>query len=550
MPSSVLIGSNPGSLSPRAQLSIRQNYLDLQRTLAALLLVVCLLNGTAHVRAAEPSAKDLYKKGRKYEKAKDFANAYLMYSQAAAKDPSRTEYWRRAQALQRRAASSANVMPSLGNFPLAPARPDPEPVSAADPDEIAQAREPQPPVQLTSDIVKRDFDLNADSKALWEQVTKAYGLDVIFDGDYQSGAPIRFRISEAEYRQALHALMTATGSFIVPISDKLLLVVKDTEQKRREVENTVAFSVPIPEPFTVQDAQELGRSIQQVMEIQRFAIDSAQRLAIFRDRVSKALPAQMLFRELLHSRAQIVVDIELMSVASASTVGLGLTLPTMFQLIPTVKSIALNGGLPSFSLGIGSANLLARATKSEARTLYRAQLRSVDGQAAQLHVGEKYPIMTLAYIGDTGNSGGEVFTPPPSFNFEDLGLMVKLTPKVHDRHEVTLDIDAEFKMLGAGSLNGIPVISNRKFTTRARLSFDEAAVISGLVTRNDFVTLSGPAGLLNIPVLGTVLGQSNWSKDDVQILLVMRPRLVTLPPSEVVTREIWLGSESRPRIPM
>ena len=521
--------------------------LDLKRTLAALMLGVCLLDVSVPVRAAEPSAKELYKRGRKYEKSKDFANAYLMYSQAAAKDPSKTDYWRRAQALQRRAASSANVMPQLGGLPPAPS--PAEPLSAASPEEVVEARQPQPPVELEAAALRRDFDINGDIKVLWEQVTKAYGLEVIFDGDYQAGQPIRFRMSDAEYRQALHALMTATGSFIVPVSEKLLLVVKDTEQKRREVENTVAFSVPIPEPFSVQDAQELGRSIQQVMEIQRFSIDSAQRLAIFRDRVSKALPARMLFKELLHSRAQIVVDVELMSVGRASTIGLGLTLPTSFPLIPNIKSVALNAGLPSFSLGIGSATLLARATKSEARTLYRAQIRSLDGQAAQLHVGEKYPIMTLAYIGDTSGSG-DVFTPPPSFNFEDLGLMVKLTPKVHDRYEVTLEIDTEFKLLGAGSLNGIPVISNRKFATRARLRFDEAAVISGLVTRNDIVTLSGPAGLLNIPVLGTVLGQTNWSKDDVQVLLVMRPRLLTLPPTEVTTREIWVGSESRPRIPM
>lgn len=515
------------------------------------MLGVCLLDGTVPLRAGEPSANDLYKRGRKYEKQKDFANAYLMYSQAAAKNPSKTEYWRRAQALQRRAASAANVMPgATGLSPTLPsAAAKPDPLLLADPEEIVEARQPQAPVQLEAAPVRRDFDLNADVKALWEQVMKEYGLEVIFDGDYQSGAPMRFRMTDAEYRQALHALMTATGSFIVPVSEKLLLVVKDTEQKRREVENTVAFSVPIPEPFSVQDAQELGRSIQQVMEIQRFSIDSAQRMAIFRDRVSKALPAKMLFAELLRSRAQIVVDIELMSVGRSSTIGLGLTLPTTFPLIPTVKSMVLNGGFPTFALGIGSANLLARATKSEARTLYKAQIRSLDGQAAQLHVGEKYPIMTLAYIGDTGGSD-DVFTPPPSFNFEDLGLVVKLTPKVHDRNEVTMEIDTEFKVLGAGSINGIPVISNRKFATRARLRFDEAAVISGLVSKNDIVTLSGPAGLLNIPVLGTILGQTNWSKDDVQVLLVMRPRLITSPPTEMVTREIWVGSESRPRIPM
>ena len=43
------------------------------------------------------------------------------------------------------------------------------------------------------------------------------------------------------------------------------------------------------------------------MEIQRFAIDSAQRVAIFRDRVSKARPAQLLFQQLMRGKAQVIV---------------------------------------------------------------------------------------------------------------------------------------------------------------------------------------------------------------------------------------------------
>ena len=58
--------------------------------------------------------------------------------------------------------------------------------------------------------------------------------------------------------------------------------------------------------------------------------------------------------------------------------------------------------------------------------------------------------MTVAYIGDTHGSDN-VFVPPPTFTFEDLGLNVKLTPKVHDRNEVSIEIDAEFKILAGTS---------------------------------------------------------------------------------------------------
>jgi hypothetical protein len=510
------------------------------------MLVISLTSSCVAVRTSGPSAKELYKRGRKYEKKGDLANAYALYSQAAAADPAKTEYWQRAQALQRKALTKANVATKPAPAPEPPAAAPPDGPSS---DDLDEARRPQPPVELSSSPETRDFDLKADGKSLWEQVAKAYGLEVVFDGDYQAGPVQTFRLSGAGYREALHALMSATASFIVPVTSRVFMVVKDTEPKRREVENTVAISIPIPDPVTIQEAQELGRAVQQLMEIQRFAIDSANRIVIFRDRVSKARPAQLVFQQLLSLRTQVAIEVDLIAAGRSSTTALGLTVPTSFSITPIIKTIALSGGPLSFALGIADLHVLAKATKTDATTLYQALVRSSDGQQAQLHVGQKYPITTLTYIGEVPE-GREVNTPPPTINFEDLGLVLKLTPRVHDTRELSLDIEAEFKLLGAGSLNGIPVISNRHFSTRARLQFNQAAVISGLVARNDFKTLSGPAGLLNIPVLGTLLGQSNVTRDDIQLLLVMKPRLLSSPPTEIITREIWVGSESRPRTPL
>src|SRR5688572_20892759 len=63
----------------------------------SLLLVSVVLAWCAPVaHAAEPSAGDLYKDARKAEKKKDFTRAYLLYSEASAKDPSYKDAWVRA----------------------------------------------------------------------------------------------------------------------------------------------------------------------------------------------------------------------------------------------------------------------------------------------------------------------------------------------------------------------------------------------------------------------------------------------------------------------
>ena len=78
-------------------------------SLAGLVLAVRLLAQDS----PEPSAWELYEQGRDAEKAGHMAQAYLMYAEAAAKDPRNKTYWERTQAVQSRAAMEAKPQPRI-----------------------------------------------------------------------------------------------------------------------------------------------------------------------------------------------------------------------------------------------------------------------------------------------------------------------------------------------------------------------------------------------------------------------------------------------------
>src|SRR5262249_45071082 len=88
-------------------------------------------------------------------------------------------------------------------------------------------------------------------------------------------------------------------------------------------------------------------------------------------------------------------------------------------------------------------------------------------------------------------SGGQIFSPPPAFTFEDLGLIVKVTPHVHGMDNVTLDLEAEYKLITGQASNGMPVISNRKLTSQVTARNGEWGVIAGLLSSSDAHTLTG-----------------------------------------------------------
>jgi general secretion pathway protein D len=512
-------------------------------------------------------ASKLYSAGRKAEKAGEIARAYLLYAEAAALEPANHAYWSRSLALQTRAALESRVMPPAEEKADEEAAPEPDApdLPAITAHDLAEARKPLPPTRLNAQPIRKDFDLRGDVKTVFETVAHAYGLDCVFDGDYHPTQPIRFQMDQADYREALHALEAVTGSFLVPISDRLFMVVKDTVQKRKEEEPYAAVIIPLPEPTTQQDLTAMITAVQQACGIQKVAWDSRDNIVLMRDAVSKVLTAQQLFHDLLYPRAQILLEMEFVEVAKSSELNYGLPLPSSFPLasfstfMQNVPQLAQNiSGMLRFGagaalIGIGVANLqlVASLTRSDSDVLAHASARSVDGQPASIHVGQKYPILTGAFVGTTGLTGtAGTYTPPPSFTFQDLGLSLKATPHVHGTEDVTLSIEAEFKVLDGTAANGIPIISNRSVKSDVTLKLGEWAVVAGLVDDEDARSIAGIAGLARIPLIGPLTSNTTHNKSFDRVVIVLRPTLLTAPPDNSLTHLFRMGAETRPLTPL
>ena len=543
-------------------------------------------------------ASDAAKAGRKAERKGQVSQAYLQYSRASVLKPKNRKYRAKAAALETRAAISSKVeVPLLAGSGAAGVDDvlvEPEQyfdsLTARD---FAGMRQPLPPPELHARPGRQDIDLQGNFKFVWAETAKLYGLDLVFDSDFENGRPLHFQLGQADYREAIHSLEAATASFATPVSSTVFLVAKETTQKRLDLEQTVTLSIPVPQAITVQELIEIAQAVRQTLDIQKLAWDTKTNTVILRDRASRALPAQALFENLLNYRPQVMVELQLIEIRKSDVINYGINLPNMvnvaFTGLPGVTTGTVAGSLPAntnnpfpfgsrsyqyiaqaaatggsvlqnayrglfpnslslFSLSVNEAQALANFSDSRSRTMLKTDLRASDAQPSTFHLGDKYPIVTSSYSAGTGVQNG--FTPAPAFTFEDLGVTLKITPHIHGTEEVSLEVESEFKILTGQAVNGNPLIFNRKLNAAVRLRDEEWALIAGLTSRNDSKAVDGTIGLSQIPLLGHLFRKRTHQQDESQILILMKPHLLNLPGVETVTRAVRVGNEVRPYIPL
>ena len=188
---------------------------------------------------------------------------------------------------------------------------------------------------------------------------------------------------------------------------------QDTPAKRTDLEQTIEIAVPVPQIVTTQELTEIGQLVRQATNVEKIGWDTAHSRIVIRDRISRVEPAVALLQELLAYRPEVTIDLEFLQVASSDLVNygfnvtndisgvyLGKILNNMVSVPSGVSSLlTFGGGKTLIGIGVAQASAMFNRTFSTSNSLYSAQLRALAGQAATLHIGEKYPVITNAFVG-------------------------------------------------------------------------------------------------------------------------------------------------------
>ena len=173
-----------------------------------------------------------------------------------------------------------------------------------------------------------------------------------------------------------------------------------------------------------------------------------------------------------------------------------------------------------------SAIIKAVKTDDEFRILSTPQILTTDNEEARITVGENRPYQTRS---TTDPSGGTF----ESFEYRDVGKILKITPSVTEGRLVRMKISLEVTNIDLTSTlatsSTLPVTQKRTVDTTVIVKDSQTVVIGGLIddssTRNDTkVPVLG-----DIPVLGWMFRKRTETNEKTNLYIFLTPRVIKSP---------------------
>ena len=569
-------------------------------------LLLCV--GFGLLAAGCPKGKPDFTQGKKAEALQDYDAAFNFYQKAAKADPYNASYKIKLNRARFEASelhvkrgvelrNQGNLPGAAGEFQRAQAIDPGSPIAdqelrktveviaeknraadaAAEPpsDSNEQPLASMPPEIKPLSRAPINYKASSDAKVVFDTIGKLAGLTVVYDPDFPARR-ITVDLVNVTLEQALEIVSLESKAFVKPVTENIIFVIPDQPQKRRDYEEQVVKTFYISNTIQPQDLTEIVTGLRQLLDLKRIQQLNSQNAIIVRDTPDKLLLAEKMIHDIDKAKPEVVVQVEVLEARTDRLRDLGIlpgqtatiainpnnTTTSSSSSTSTTSNSGINLGqlrhLNSTDYVVTLPSLTANAVLTDTNTkiIQNPEVRSVDGQTAKLKIGDRIPIATGSFSSGIGIAGGTAGGINPlvntQFTYQDVGVNIDLTPRVHPNREVSMKLKVEVSAhTNDVSIGGItqPVISQRVIEHDIRLKEGEVSILGGLIQRTDSKTLEGWPGLAKLPLLGYLFSHNKTDHQEDEVLIVLTPRIVRMPEwTKANLRPLYSGSETNVQV--
>ncbi len=432
---------------------------------------------------------------------------------------------------------------------------------------------------------------NVSLRDILNAIGAAHGISVSFDREF-ADRPATVNLEGLSLEPALNQIMTMNQLSYKVLGEKSIFVFQDIPTKHVQFDDQVIRTFYLSHA----DATEIQQILSTIIRLPGIAVQPAiagnktANTITVRGTTSVVGILEKIIEQNDKPRAEVVIDVEILEVDRSKTKTYGLNLSeyalggvfspeTSPSSTTTTAPTGATGGTggttstnngtsttpsgvkspPPFNLntisrGVSTSDFylavptaIVRFLESDTNTkvIAKPQLRGAEGTKLTLNLGQRIPVISTSYTPIA--TGGAGVNPLSSYQYQDIGVNVDMTPTVTLDGDIRLDLTLDNSQLGPDTNVGgvtVPSFVQRKVSTRLRLRDGESNLLAGLLQTNDSKTVAGFPGLIHVPFLSDLFANNAITSTQTEIVMLLTPHIVrTHEITETDLRPIFIGSQ-------
>jgi general secretion pathway protein D len=386
---------------------------------------------------------------------------------------------------------------------------------------------------------------DASLEKILESLGKLAGVNILFDEGYRD-KKYTVNLTGVTFQEALDQITFVNRLFYKVLDQNTLIIVPESRQKRNAYDDLMLRT------FYLQNAEmtDTLNLIKTIAKIQTAAGNASLGAITVVGTLDQLAWAERIIESNDKARGEVMIEVQVLNVNRTKLKQYGLKLSNYgagvaFKPSGNADEATSDGFtqvrahlLSSFNLAdfvvSVPTSIFAKfiQTDNNARILASPRLRAAEGKKATLKIGQEVPIPVTTF--STVSAGvGQSFAPATSFTYRNVGVTLDITPKVSASGDITLELAAEFSLLGGvtkvGNSGDLPTFLTRSVSGTLRLRDGETSLIGGLLQQSESDALSGVFGLQSIPILNKIFTDRTKSTEDSEILISITPHIVRGP---------------------
>ncbi|HEX5070921.1 MAG TPA: cohesin domain-containing protein [Vicinamibacterales bacterium] len=487
-------------------------------------------------RATRQASAQHLARGKELETQDQLPAAAAEYRRAIEFDPSNSLALTRALDVERRIRDQIDANRPLSRMDQLRAQ--------------AQAASPIPRLDPRAPLPSVSFNNMAIRDALGA-ISRATGIGIQYDQGLEGtiGKPVTLDLTGHNLESAFNFILSQNTLAYKILDPKTIFIYADNAGNRAKYEDQYQQTFYLSHGDVAEVSQILNQMLTTTTATNRPVV--TQNKAANAIVVRASAPMLGLIKNIIDSadkpRAEVLIEVTILEVSRTSLKNLGLDLstyaitlsfspggppPAAGGVVGQPDPVAV-GGLNQFNKGnlyAALPNAVINILESDQKTklLAKPQLRGREGDQLLLNLGQDVPIVTTTF--QSVATGGVPTVPQSSYTFRPIGVNLSITTKVTLNDEIILSpITVDKSAIGPNVLTGgqsLQSFIKRTATVSMRLRDGESNLLAGLVLQEDRETARSVPGILHIPVLRSIFGNTDSSNDQSDVVMIVTPHIV------------------------